>query len=320
MKRVALAAAAALVVLLGVGIGAHGAQNTLVVTAPAYVNLNTPFSVTVTVTDGTNPIPTNTDRVYVTVNRTQSNLSGLTTNGVVTINGLRATTSPVVLVVTDPARSLTKTLSIGGGTGAPPSITSTNAVSFTLNQAGSHTVTTTGSPTAQLTCTGLPGVGFPAGVTFTNLGNGTGTLAGTPAVSGTFTFVVIATNGVAPNAQQTLTLTIPAAPPPPVVRQFRSTINPIGTARHEHSSTLLLNGKVLIAGGSNAAGVVHNTALLFDPSNETFTPTATLMVQGRYSHTATRLLDGRVLLTGGYTQTYPMGGYPLGFRLVRNVP
>jgi uncharacterized repeat protein (TIGR03803 family) len=87
-----------------------------------------------------------------------------------------------------------------------PAITSANSVTFTVGVAASFTVTTTGSPTPDLTRTGA----FLNGLTFTDNGNGTATLAGTPAsgTGGTYRMFFTATNGVLPNATQTFTLTV----------------------------------------------------------------------------------------------------------------
>ena len=58
-----------------------------------------------------------------------------------------------------------------------PSITSSAAATFTEGTAGTFTVATTGSPTATITESGA----LPSGVTFTDNGDGTATLCGTPA-------------------------------------------------------------------------------------------------------------------------------------------
>jgi uncharacterized repeat protein (TIGR01451 family) len=68
--------------------------------------------------------------------------------------------------------------------------------------------------------------------------------------------------------------------------------------------TLLDDGKVLAAGGYESAsletGVVAvNTAEIYDPVLDTWTPTGDVMAVPRYGHTATRLADGKVLVTGG---------------------
>ena len=84
-----------------------------------------------------------------------------------------------------------------------PTITSASSVTFTLGVASSFTVTTTGYPTPSLVEAGA----LPAGVTFTNNGNGTGTLSGTPTAGGTFKITFTAANGVGSNAVQNFTLT-----------------------------------------------------------------------------------------------------------------
>jgi hypothetical protein len=80
-------------------------------------------------------------------------------------------------------------------------------MSFAVGDARSFTVTTTGSPSPALTDGAAT---LPAGVSFTDNGNGTATLAGTPAAgsSGSYPFTISAANGVSPNATQTFTPTV----------------------------------------------------------------------------------------------------------------
>ncbi|MGH7139398.1 MAG: DUF4214 domain-containing protein, partial [Pirellulales bacterium] len=91
-----------------------------------------------------------------------------------------------------------------------PSITSGASTTFTEGTHESFSVTTTGAPAPALTETGA----LPSGVTFVDNGNGTATLGGTPAsgTSGTYPLSITASNGVAPNATQSFTLTVNAAP------------------------------------------------------------------------------------------------------------
>lgn len=81
--------------------------------------------------------------------------------------------------------------------GAAPSITSANTVTFGAGTASSFTVTTTGSPVPALAETGA----LPAGVTFVDNGNGTGTLSGTPTTGGTFSITFTATNALSQTTQ-----------------------------------------------------------------------------------------------------------------------
>lgn len=69
------------------------------------------------------------------------------------------------------------------------------------------------------------------------------------------------------------------------------------TARADHVAVLLLNGKVLIAGGTSNGQPLAN-AELYDPSTHSFTRTGD-MTTPRGSLGAVLLADGRVLVVGG---------------------
>ena len=82
------------------------------------------------------------------------------------------------------------------------------------------------------------------------------------------------------------------------------------TARASHTSTLLPNGKVLIAGGFAGSGAEYNpyrSAELYDPSSGTFESVAEMSL-GRSGHTATLLKNGEVLIVGGWTGRYDLRG------------
>jgi hypothetical protein len=75
-----------------------------------------------------------------------------------------------------------------------------------------------------------------------------------------------------------------------------------------NTTTLLDDGKVLIAGGQGESSPLP-TATLFDPATGLYTETGS-MADARSLHTATLLQDGKVLVTGGGALS--MGDNPLG--------
>ena len=69
--------------------------------------------------------------------------------------------------------------------------------------------------------------------------------------------------------------------------------------RRWHTSTLLLDGRVLATGGRQMSGEVLHTVELFDPVVDSWTSTS-VMHHGRAFHAAALLNDGRVLVVGGF--------------------
>jgi hypothetical protein len=99
-------------------------------------------------------------------------------------------------------------------TGQAPAFQSANATTFTIGSAGTFTITTTGAPTNTITNRSSSGctksAALPSGVTLTDNGDNTATLAGTPAAgtNANYTLCLDAANGVGAAATQTFTLTI----------------------------------------------------------------------------------------------------------------
>jgi hypothetical protein len=90
-----------------------------------------------------------------------------------------------------------------------PSITSGDSATFTIGNAGSFLVTTTGYPVPTVSSSGS----LPGGVSFTDNHDGTATLGGTPAAgsAGSYPLIFTATNGVSPDATQNFTLIVTQA-------------------------------------------------------------------------------------------------------------
>ncbi len=73
--------------------------------------------------------------------------------------------------------------------------------------------------------------------------------------------------------------------------------------RDDHVAALLRDGRVLVAGGWGANGVIA-TSELYDPARRTFV-LGPRMRSRRAGATATVLRDGRVLIAGGFTDNRP---------------
>ena len=116
--------------------------------------------------------------------------------------------------------TLTITASNGVGTDAtqaftltvnqPPTITSADHATFTVNAAAAFTVTTSSAVPSSVTLTETGSL--PPGMTFTDNGDGTATLGGTPTTGGSYTFTITASNGVLPDATQAFTATVNSSP------------------------------------------------------------------------------------------------------------
>lgn len=106
-----------------------------------------------------------------------------------------------------------------------------------------------------------------------------------------------------------LTACARGAPPAPTATgpliTYRDSLLPMQMRerRAAHTATLLLEGRVLLAGGFQEDGrgreIAIASAELYDPQLQTFTP-ARPMNEPRDGHTATLLPDGRVLIVGGW--------------------
>lgn len=127
--------------------------------------------------------------------------------------------------------------------------------------------------------------------------------------------------GVAPTTPAMATLAFSVSPSPQLASPTASPTEPamvtatlghgqfgptgaMTVVRSGQTATLLLDGRVLLAGGSN-----DNTAELYDPKTGTFSQTGPMNVVRVRGQTATLLQDGRVLIAGGTDDS--LSGNPL---------
>jgi hypothetical protein len=92
---------------------------------------------------------------------------------------------------------------------------------------------------------------------------------------------------------------------------FALTMNSMGTARFGLSASLLSNGTVLLAGGSDGTNVLTSTEIFnptATPSSGTFAAGTGTLNTARFAHTATLLPDGITLIAGG-TNTTAVNGF-----------
>ena len=166
----------------------------------------------------------------------------------------------------------------------PPPVVSTTPFfpGATVNQPFSYTFTATAGlpPYQNWTEKGA----LPPGIAPLTSG---AVLAGTPTMTGSFPITVTVDDSLGQmSAVQAFNFQV-----------FQHGFKPdgsMGTARSQHTATLLNDGTVLLAGG---VGV--SSAEIYNPGTGKFTPTKGSMSVARELHTATLLSDGRVLITGG---------------------
>lgn len=89
--------------------------------------------------------------------------------------------------------------------------------------------------------------------------------------------------------------------PPPEAAGAWSTVGSLIAVRAQHTATRLLDGRVLVTGGTDGRNHGLASTELFDPRQATWKPGPS-MDTTRIDHTATLLSDGRVLVVGGIDQ------------------
>ncbi len=92
-----------------------------------------------------------------------------------------------------------------------------------------------------------------------------------------------------------LTVRVPVVDAAPLSWEY---LSPLGTARANHTLTLLSDGRLLVAGGSQGSDSYLNSTAIYDPFRGSWSAAAS-MNYARSGHTANLLPDGRVLVAGG---------------------
>lgn len=131
--------------------------------------------------------------------------------GTVTLSGSPTTSGTVTLTLSASNRAGTATQTVTIAVVEPPAFTSADQAVAVVGQAGSFTVTTSGSPAPALA---IGSGNLPAGLTLTDNGDGTATIAGTPApgTAGDVELTLTATTAGVPVASQDFTLKVKQAP------------------------------------------------------------------------------------------------------------
>ncbi|MGH9081812.1 MAG: Ig-like domain repeat protein, partial [Acidimicrobiales bacterium] len=146
-----------------------------------------------------------------------------------------ATTTAASLALTATSSAGTATQSFSLAIGTAPEFTSlaSDTATFVAGDLSTYTFSATGEPTPALTCT-ISGTtcsvaNLPAGLTFTDNGDGTATLAGTPTATGTTTLTVTASDGVGSSATSTLAVSVDTTPAFTGTSQTASCTSPSGS-------------------------------------------------------------------------------------------
>jgi Putative Ig domain/Kelch motif len=162
---------------------------------------------------------------------------------------------------------------------------------------------TTGGEITQFTV----GPGLPLGL---SLNPQTGVISGAPLFAQPATQYTVTGANSAGNVQTSISIAVQLAvvPPPVVVPPSPQTMNwqpmpPMHTRRDSHTATVMPNGQVLVAGGSDISNTALSSVEIFDPASRQWLAAAS-MANSRTAHTATLLPDGRLLVVGGKGASY----------------
>jgi hypothetical protein len=195
-----------------------------------------------------------------------------------------------------------------------PAITSANKVTFTVLTAGTFPVTTSGYPTASITESGT----LPTGVTFVDNGNGTGTLAGTPAsgMAGSYPVTFTPSNGVGSPAAQTFTLTVGQAPAitSGASKTFTAgtagsfTVTTSGFPKPTLSETGTLPSGVTFVDNGDGTATLSGTAAAATGKTYAITITASNGIGSNATQSFTLTVDEAPAITSANSTSFSLGG------------
>ena len=192
-----------------------------------------------------------------------------------------------------------------------PVLTSAGTTTFTVGTAGTFSVTTTGYSTPSLSETGT----LPSGVTFVDNGNGTASLAGTPAAGtgGSYSFTITATNSLGTTTQtftlivkQSAAFTSANTTTFNVTQAGNYTISTTGFPTPYFTVTGNLPTGVTFVDNGNGTGTLEGTPIAGTGNTYTLTINA-INTLGTVSQTFTFVVDQPLVYTGGTSTLFVVG-------------
>ena len=290
---------------------------TLTVAAPGAPVITSAPGTTVTAGTGMTPFTiTTTGYPAPSLTKTGALPSGVTFtdngNGTATISGNPRATAGGTYIDTITAKNNqgTVTQAFTLTVDQAPAITSKASATFTAGNPATFTVTTSGFPAAAVTESGA----LPSGVTFTDNGNGTATIAGTPAGGGSYPILITAANATG-GVSQWFTLGVNQ---PLVITSAPGTTTTAGTAMAPFTVTTTgypapslaktgtLPAGLTFTGNGNGTATIAGVPKATDGGNYTFTITAKNN-QGTVTQAFTLVVDEAPIITSKASAAFTAG-------------
>jgi large repetitive protein len=197
-----------------------------------------------------------------------------------------------------------------------PAFTSANNTTFTVGQAGTFTITTTGVP--PVTTIARTGDALPGGVSYTDNGDGTATLAGTPTAGtgGVYNLIFTINNGVGGNVVQNFPLTVNEAPAFTSANNVTFTVGSVGSftvTTTGHPDAALTRGGVALPSGitfvdnGDGTGTLAGTPGAGTGGTYAITFTASNGVGGNVVQTFTLTVNQGAAFTSAASTTFTVG-------------